>query len=287
MCVRNLYCLQHHLTAYAHAHAHAPDAPVKDELDLAALPPAMTQLLMERMRVFASCVIGAPYGFKLSQLLPIRSTSSGKNRATSSSEERRSSSSHLSDLPSTLWQCISCTIPRFCMGSDEAVAGAGAGGDSVHDPSSARSSLNASQNPLTRSEVEMHSPPSSPRDPVAIHTSSPETETETDTVVAGPLIPSTSASSSDQKKANGDDDGADDNGEDGEEVKDDDYDGEGGPASASQSKDKYFCSELVAALLQNVGVIAADLNPTSFWPGSFAKGNYIDLCCEDTSFRFG
>jgi len=47
----------------------------------------------------------------------------------------------------------------------------------------------------------------------------------------------------------------------------------------------FFCSELVAAGLQEMGIIDASCNSSYFWPGSFGKGGEIDeSLCEGLSY---
>jgi len=50
--------------------------------------------------------------------------------------------------------------------------------------------------------------------------------------------------------------------------------------------ENYFCSELVAACLQYMGVLKLDRNCSSFWPGSFGSGGDVDNECLE-NFCFG
>ena len=55
-----------------------------------------------------------------------------------------------------------------------------------------------------------------------------------------------------------------------------DSEGEKDESSAKTDGHSFFCSELVAAGLQEMGVIRPDYNCSYFWPGSFAKKGEID-----------
>ncbi len=47
-------------------------------------------------------------------------------------------------------------------------------------------------------------------------------------------------------------------------------------AVASPSSEGYFCSELVAEALIQLGVMSPELDPAWFWPGSFESGDAVD-----------
>ena len=47
-------------------------------------------------------------------------------------------------------------------------------------------------------------------------------------------------------------------------------------ATEFQGLDSFFCSELVAAALQEMDLIPRSLNVSAFWPGSFIKGGDVD-----------
>jgi hypothetical protein len=48
------------------------------------------------------------------------------------------------------------------------------------------------------------------------------------------------------------------------------------PMVEAGQQDSFFCSELVAAGLQAMGVLPADFNANYFWPGTFAPGGALD-----------
>ena len=55
--------------------------------------------------------------------------------------------------------------------------------------------------------------------------------------------------------------------------------------------DTYFCSELVAAALQEVNLLPREINSNYFWPGSFACNGEIDKIISEynpsSSVKYG
>ncbi len=62
------------------------------------------------------------------------------------------------------------------------------------------------------------------------------------------------------------------------------------PSESSASKDNhdagFFCSNLVAAALQEAGVLANNINHLFFWPGAFTEGGEVDGAMAE-GFAFG
>ena len=55
--------------------------------------------------------------------------------------------------------------------------------------------------------------------------------------------------------------------------------------SSKDSDQKFFCSELVAALMKATGWMLSRRNEKYFWPGEFSKGGAIDKSLiDDCSF---
>lgn len=75
----------------------------------------------------------------------------------------------------------------------------------------------------------------------------------------------------------------------------DDYDSPSSPLPSPKPGDEegdthnstFFCSELVAAALKELGLIPKNLNAGYFWPGSFARHDEIDTVLEEHTAYYG